>query len=109
MIRLKSSILIGILVIIFNQNVSCGEDGFFTIVGSNLLKYQKSYRVSVVYQGYKNDKTLQIGVKNTEKNSANYENLQNVTLSGDGVQNVDFVVSFFILFAVNVLFCDIEM
>ena len=104
MIRLKSSILIGILVIIFNQNVSCGEDGFFTVVGSNLLKYQKSYRVSVAYQGYKDDKTLQIGVKNTDKNTANYENLQNVTLSGDGVQNVDFDVSYFIiLLAVNVV------
>ncbi|CAG9810736.1 unnamed protein product [Chironomus riparius] len=90
MIRLKSSILIGIIVIIFNQNVSCGEDGFFTVVGSNLLKYQKSYRVSVAYQGYKDDKILQIGVKNTDKNTVKYENLQNVTLSGEGVQNVDF-------------------
>ncbi|XP_070505052.1 CD109 antigen-like [Chironomus tepperi] len=90
MIRLKSSILIGILVIIFNQNVSCDEEGFFTVVGSNLLKYQKSYRVSVAHQGYNSDKILQIGVRNTDKDTKKYENLQNVTLSGDGVQNVDF-------------------
>jgi hypothetical protein len=107
MIRLKSSILIGIIVIIFNQNVSCGEDGFFTVVGSNLLKYQKPYRVSVVYQGYTSDKTLQIGVKNTDKNTEKYENSQNVTLSGDGVQNVDFDVSF--NFFCGCWFCQVNI
>lgn len=69
MIRLKSSLVLGTFsVIILCQLVTCDNDeGFFSVVGSNLLKFRDKYRVSVVYQGFKNEKKLQIGVKSTEK------------------------------------------
>lgn len=66
-----------------------GEGGFFTVVGSHLFKLDKSYRVSLVYQGYENEKSFQIGVKNMESNNNGTGVFKNVTVSGSGVQNID--------------------
>lgn len=68
MIRLKSSLIFVTLkiisVIIFGNFVTCDDQkGFFVVVGSNLLKFQDSYKVSVVYQGFKNENELQVTVR----------------------------------------------
>lgn len=94
MIRFKSSfiLILTLVVIVSSQNVKSDEssEGFFTVVGSNLLKLKEQYRVSVAYQGYKQEKVLQIGIKNSQTNKTN---TKDVTFSGDGVKFVDFDVS----------------
>lgn len=75
------------------NSVTCDDEGTFTIAAGTLLKYHQNYRVSVAYQGYKQDKVLQIGIKEVENNASSYEIFKNVTLRGDGIQNVDFDVS----------------
>lgn len=69
MIRFKSSIvLLTFWVIISSQCVTCdNEEGFFTVVGSSLIKFQKPYHASVTYQGFKSDKVIQIGVRKTKE------------------------------------------
>lgn len=69
-----------------------GEEGFFTVVGSNLIKIDKTYRASLGYQGYESEKTFQIGIKNTEEGKKDLGIFKNVTISGNGVQNIDFDV-----------------
>jgi len=82
-----------LLIIASNYLISCNNEGFFTVVGVSLLKSHQVYRVSVAHQGYKDDKSLQIGIKEVKENSTGLEFYKNVTLSGDGVQNIDFDVS----------------
>jgi len=86
--------IILIFAIFLNQNVNCDREGFFTVVGSNVIKVNKAYRVSVTYQGYLEENVLQIGIeKYHEDDSSTLKVLQNVTLIGDGVQDIDFNVS----------------
>lgn len=82
--------------------ISCENDGIFTVVGSNLFKFRDHYRASVVYKGFNEAKelSLKIKTKNAQESSEeekkdvkNFEITQKVTLSGSGVQNVDFDVS----------------
>ena len=94
MIRNKFLFLSLLLIaLVSNKFVNCDSEGTFTIAAGTLLKYQQPYRVAVAYQGYKYDKVLQIGIKEVESNSSSYENFKNVTLRGDGLQNIDFDVS----------------
>lgn len=69
-----------------------GEEGFFTVVGSHLIKIDKTYRASLGYQGYESEKTFQIGIKNMEEGKKDKGIFKNVTISGSGVQNIDFDV-----------------
>lgn len=69
-----------------------GEEGFFTVVGSHLIKMDKTYRASLGYQGYESEKTFQIGIKNMEEGKKDKGIFKNVTISGSGVQNIDFDV-----------------
>jgi len=75
-----------------NCLINCDGIGTFTIAAGTLIRHQQPYRVCVAYQGYKVDKILQIGIKEVENNSISYENFKNVTLSGDGLQTIDFDV-----------------
>ncbi|KAG5667286.1 hypothetical protein PVAND_015272 [Polypedilum vanderplanki] len=79
---------------IYSKISFCDEsksEGFFTIVGSNLIKFRENYRASVVYKGYDKETSLQLKIKLKERErNENYEVTKNVTLSGSGVQNVDF-------------------
>jgi len=94
MIREKFPFLSFILLLIAsNYLINCDNEGFFTVVGRNLLKYQQPYRVAITYQGYKEDKVLQIGIKEIVKNSTGYEVYKNVTVRGDGIKNINFDVS----------------
>ena len=94
MIRNKLlSLSIILLVIASNYLIKCDNEGFFTVVGSNLLKYQQPYRAVLTYQGYKVDTILQIGIKEVKENSTGYEVYKNVTVKGDGIKNVNFDVS----------------
>ncbi|XP_070496240.1 CD109 antigen-like [Chironomus tepperi] len=77
-----------LLVLASNYQINCDNEGFFTVVGSNLLKYQQPYRVALTYQGYKDEKILQIGLK--EVKGTGYEVYKNVTINGDGIKNVVF-------------------
>lgn len=83
------------LVIASNYLIKCDSEGFFTVVGSNLLKHQQPYRVALTYQGYTEDKILQIGIKEIKENSTGYEVYKNVTVRGDGIKNVNFDVSIY--------------
>jgi len=76
-----------------NCLINCDSEGTFTIAAGTLIRHQQPYRVSVAYQGYKVDKVLQIGIKEVENNESSYENFKNITLRGDGLQNIDFNVS----------------
>jgi hypothetical protein len=94
----RAALSLLILFAICDQIVS--EDGFFTVVGSNLFRLGKSYRVSIAYQGYESEKILEIGVKNRKRNdddsvTDDQKNMvaKNVTLSGSGVQTIDLDVS----------------
>ena len=69
-----------------------GEEGFFTLVGSHLIKIDKTYRASLGYQGYDSEKTFQIGIKNKEEGKKDLGVFKNVTISGSGVKNIDFDV-----------------
>lgn len=84
--------IILIFAIFLNQNVNCDRKGFFTVVGSNVIKVNKPYRVSVTYQGYLEEQVLQIGIEKYHEDDQSAV-LQNVTLIGDGVQDIDFNVS----------------
>jgi Macroglobulin domain MG3/MG2 domain len=94
----RNKILPLILVLIVGlENVKSDEKGFFTIVGSNLYRFQKNYQVSVVYQGYENEKILELGIisktgRYSDQPNNTYENFQNITINGEGVQLVDFDV-----------------
>jgi hypothetical protein len=76
-----------------NFVINCDSEGTFTIAAGNLIKFHQPYRVSVAYRGYQVDKVLQIGIKEVNSETSNYENFKNVTLKGDGLQNIDFDVS----------------
>ncbi|KAL7015211.1 hypothetical protein ACKWTF_016343 [Chironomus riparius] len=91
MIRNKMLFLsIILLFIASNYLIKCDNEGFFTVVGSNLLKYQQPYRAVLTYQGYKEEQILQIGIKEVKENSTGYEVYKNVTVTGDGIKNVNF-------------------
>ncbi|KAG5667284.1 hypothetical protein PVAND_015270 [Polypedilum vanderplanki] len=87
--KLKFLVLFALLEISF-----CDEsksEGFFTVVGSNLIKFRENYRASVVYKGYDKETSLQLKIKLKEQErNETYEVTKNVTLSGSGVQYVDF-------------------
>jgi len=70
---------------------------FITVVGGYFLIYQQPYRVVVTYQGYKEDKILQIRVKEVDINASSFNVLNNVTPRDDEIQNIDFNVSFFFI------------
>lgn len=93
-----------LVLIASNYLISCNNEGFFTVAGVSLLKSQQVYRVSVAHQGYKDDKSLQIGIKEVKENSTGLEFYKNVTLSGDGVQNIDFDVG---IIAIYIETCNI--
>ena len=98
MIR-KKFLFIALLLhaIASNYIIECNNEGFFTVVATALLRNQQLYRVSVAYQGYKDDKVLEIGVKELREDSSGLEIYKNVTLKGDGLQNIEFEVSFIFL------------
>lgn len=94
MIREKFIFLSIILILVAsNYLVKCENEGFFTVVGRNLLKFQQPYRVAITHQGYKEDKVLQIGIREIIKNLNGYEVYKNVTIRGDGIRNINFDVS----------------
>ncbi|CAG9811984.1 unnamed protein product [Chironomus riparius] len=94
MIRNKFlSLSLLLIALVSTYLVNCDSEGTFTIAAGTLLKFHQPYRVAVAYQGYKHDKVLQIGIKQVESNSSIYENFKNVTLRGDGLQNIDFDLS----------------
>jgi len=68
MIRPKNFLILMscVVIILSSQCVLCDNEGFFMITGSNLIKYHKPYHVSVVYQGYQVEKTLELAVTNTK-------------------------------------------
>ncbi|KAL7015206.1 hypothetical protein ACKWTF_016340 [Chironomus riparius] len=87
------SLSIVLLVLTSNYLIKCENEGFFTVVGGNLLKLQQPYRVSVAFHGYTEEKILQIGIKEIDNNISSFEILKNVTLKDEGILNVDFDLS----------------
>lgn len=81
-----------LLAIALSDQIAC-EEGFFTVVGSHLIKLGKVYRASLAYQGYESDKTFEIGLKNKADGKDEMIVSKNVTIKGNGVQFVDLDVS----------------
>jgi hypothetical protein len=64
------------------------EDGYFTVVGSKLMRQNKPYRVSIHHQGFTTEKTIEIGIK-----GENIDEKQQVRLLDDGDKEVILNVS----------------
>lgn len=103
---MRKEVLSLLIIFAICDQIVSEEEGFFTVVGSHLFQLGKSYRVSIDYQGYKNEKILEIGVKNRKRNEQDdsvsdnekWTVAKNVTLSGSGVQSIDLDVSELIIF-----------
>jgi len=66
---------------------------YFTVTANRLLRLNKPYRVSIQYQGYKNETVLKVGIKNRS-----FEDFKEVTLFGSDSTTVEFLVSKFLLY-----------
>jgi len=71
-----------------DKNNSDTSKGYFTVTANRLLRLDKPYRVSIQYQGYKNETVLKVGIKNRS-----FEDFRNVTLFGSDSTTVEFLVS----------------
>lgn len=74
-----------------NQNDLDNSQEFFTVIANRLLRINKPYRVSIQYQGYKNETVLKVWINNQK-----FEDFRNVALFGSGSQTVEFFVSIFL-------------
>lgn len=73
------------------------EKGLFTVIGTDLFKTDQTYRAALSYQGYESEKTFQVGIKNTKEGKNHLSIFKNVTVSGNGFQNIDFDVRIFLI------------
>jgi len=74
--------------ILFCNIANVAGKEYFTVVSNRLIRLNKPYHVAVKYQGYKTEKILQVGLKNS-----NFSEYRNLTLIGDGDKTVEFLVS----------------
>lgn len=91
MIKVK---VLSLLLLIALCDQVVGEEGYFTVVGSHLIKLGKKYEGVVNYQGYSTEKTLQIALKDKGEDGKDEKiiDTQNVTFSGTGMKNFQFDV-----------------
>lgn len=77
------------------MNVTCLFFRYFTIVGSKLVRHKEKYHVSVTAQGYDEPQTLEVAIRNSNKENdeSKFEVSQNVTLINDKLQQIEFDVS----------------
>ena len=85
---MRTKFLLFSLFIIFYNNANVAGNEYFTVVSNRLMRLNKPYHVAVKYQGYKTEKILQVGLKNS-----NFSEYKNLTLIGDGDETVEFLVS----------------
>ncbi|CRL02685.1 CLUMA_CG015756, isoform A [Clunio marinus] len=83
------------LLLTFCDFIAC--KGFFTVIGSDLIKLNKHYNVSVTAQGYNEQEILQIAIKESlasdEVKSNVFQKTHNVTLINGKSQNIEFDLS----------------
>lgn len=65
------------------------SNGYFIITAGNVLPSNGNYRVAVYSYGYKNKEEIEVIISSEE---TDYKKRQQVTLFGNGVQNIDFEV-----------------
>ncbi|XP_070500687.1 CD109 antigen-like [Chironomus tepperi] len=87
-----NKILIILLFFANFLNVYCDRKGYYTVIGSNVIKNHKPYRVSVTYQGYEQETILQIGIEKLNRYDE-HKVTQNVTLNGSGVKEIEFNIN----------------
>jgi hypothetical protein len=90
----KSSMVmkaLSLLILVFlSDRINC-EEGYFTVVGSHLIKQGKPYEGAINYHNYVNEKTLQISIKSKTRDSGDEKEeeitAKNVSFAGTGSQN----------------------
>lgn len=72
-----------------------GEEGYFTVTGSHLIRFGKSYVCALNYQDYAIEKVLQISIKNKGENNEDNIISKNISFSGTGSKTFEFEVEIF--------------
>lgn len=86
--------LLSLLLLILFCDQIVGEEGYFTVIGSNLIRVGKPYEGAINYHGYVNEKTLEISIKSkTEEETDEEISAQNISFIGTGSKNFKFDVS----------------
>lgn len=84
---------LSLLILIFFCDQIVGEEGYFTVVGSHLIRYGKPYEGAINYQGFVDEKTLEIGIKSKTNEKEEEITSKNVSFTGTGSQSFKFDVS----------------
>lgn len=87
----KDCLLVGVLLLI--SRIDCNDDGHFKIVGSQMMRFQQTYRVSIEYNDYDYEKTIEIIIRDISQ-ASNYKLIEKVTFRDSGVKFKDFDVSY---------------
>ncbi|CRK99838.1 CLUMA_CG013142, isoform D [Clunio marinus] len=66
------------------------SEGYFTIVGSKIIRPDTDYHLSITSQGYKEPTTLSVSVNGTEDNGSEFLQSKEVTLISDQTQTLGF-------------------
>lgn len=84
---------LSLLILLFLSDQIVGEEGYFTVVGSHLIKYGNPYEGAINYHGYLNEKTLQISIKSKTREEEEEIAAKNVSFTGTGSKKFNFEVS----------------
>lgn len=84
--------LLSLLLLSLACDQIVAEEGYFTVVGSHLIRQGKPYKGAVNYQGYANEKVLQISIKNKGESKEEEISAKNISFTGTGIQNFEFEV-----------------
>ncbi|KAG5674651.1 hypothetical protein PVAND_004605 [Polypedilum vanderplanki] len=68
--------------------VTC--DGYFTMVGSKVIRPDTQYHLSITAQGYREPTLYRVSINGTDDNGQNYIQSKDITVSTDGTQTLAF-------------------
>ncbi|CAH1708831.1 unnamed protein product [Chironomus riparius] len=72
----------------FFHLITC--DGYFTIVGSKVIRPDTDYHLAITSQGYKDPTSYKISINGTDDDGGNYQQSKDITISSDGTQTLIF-------------------
>ncbi|KAG5682590.1 hypothetical protein PVAND_011935 [Polypedilum vanderplanki] len=74
--------LIGVILL---NSLASAKEGYFTVIGSKFMRPKKPYRVTVHYEGFNSEKTLEIGIE-----GANFSTKEIIQFTNDGDKEIIF-------------------